>query len=996
MESVFYYPLTLHQGTASGSVVAPWVTDLPSGSGVTTQVVVLTQNESLSDGMYLWDGTQWRLVIPYVAIAESIISGAAIEVFYQMAAPYTQLPINATLWKNSVQTQGTTVTAGTSSVWGAAYVSAAGTGTVQTVNNVGPDGSGNVEIEIANIPGLQTALDNAGSVKTVDGQSPDGNGNIVVEATTNPTGTNGLSPVFDGGASTGNIILRQIVGGTGITAAIDGNGNIDLSNAGVLSVNGETGAVTGIAPLASPAFTGTPTAPTPTIGDDSQNLATTAFVQTALANGVANSIQVFEYTATAGQTSFPASFPPGAVVEVFRAGIVLQSNEYATNNAGPVVLNLGANAGDPVKIVATSPFAAADTVPTSGGTFTGQVYGVTANPGDNSTQFATTAFVDNAIAGISAGVTSFNTRTGAVVPATGDYTVSQVTGAAPLASPAFTGTPTAPTATAGTNTTQVATTAFVTAAVAAGGSGVTSFNTRTGAVVPATGDYTVAQVTGAAPLASPALTGTPTAPTATAGTNTTQLATTAFVTAAVAAGTAGVSSFNTRTGAVVPATGDYTVAQVTGAAPIASPTFTGVPAAPTATAGTSTTQVATTAFVGAAITAGGFLTTASAASTYAPLASPALTGNPTAPTATAGTNTTQVATTAFVTTAVAGVTSGYAPLASPTFTGTPAAPTATAGTSTTQIATTAFVGAAITAGGFLTTASAASTYAPLASPALTGTPTAPTATAGTNTTQVATTAFVTAAVFAAGGSYAPLASPAFTGTPTVPTASSGTDTTQAASTAFVYNATQVSTAVPLTNANVTLSAAQYGSAILNFTGTLTGNVVITFPTTGQWTLNNATTGAFTVTVSNGSGATFTVPQSASLEVFSLGSTGMVPSSSSSPVRFQSPAYSYTVSALGSVSGTQTLNLGSATEFTMTITGATTLAFTNTLGTNQSEVVYIRFTNAGSAAITWPSGAQFAGGTAPTFTTSGIDLIGVKYDTTSSTYFVFVIGLNMLT
>jgi hypothetical protein len=36
-----------------------------------------------------------------------------------------------------------------------------------------------------------------------------------------------------------------------------------------------------------------------------------------------------------------------------------------------------------------------------------------------------------------------------------------------------------------------------------------------------------------APLASPALTGTPTAPTATGGTNTTQIATTAFVTAAI-------------------------------------------------------------------------------------------------------------------------------------------------------------------------------------------------------------------------------------------------------------------------------------------------------------------------------------------------------------------------------------------------------------------------------------------------------------------------------
>jgi hypothetical protein len=75
----------------------------------------------------------------------------------------------------------------------------------------------------------------------------------------------------------------------------------------------------------------------------------------------------------------------------------------------------------------------------------------------------------------------------------------------------------------------------------------------------------------------------------------------------------------------------------------------------------------------------------------APLASPTLTGTPAAPTATAGTNTTQLATTAFVTTAAA----AKANLASPTLTGTPAAPTATVGTSTTQLATTAFVAAAV-------------------------------------------------------------------------------------------------------------------------------------------------------------------------------------------------------------------------------------------------------------------------------------------------------------
>lgn len=70
---------------------------------------------------------------------------------------------------------------------------------------------------------------------------------------------------------------------------------------------------------------------------------------------------------------------------------------------------------------------------------------------------------------------------------------------------------------------------------------------------------------------------------------------------------------------------------------------------------------------------------------------PSFTGLPLAPTAAAGTSTTQIATTAFVTTAD----NLKADIASPTFTGTPAAPTAASGTDTTQIATTEFVQDAI-------------------------------------------------------------------------------------------------------------------------------------------------------------------------------------------------------------------------------------------------------------------------------------------------------------
>ena len=75
---------------------------------------------------------------------------------------------------------------------------------------------------------------------------------------------------------------------------------------------------------------------------------------------------------------------------------------------------------------------------------------------------------------------------------------------APKDSPAFTGTPTAPTPASSDDSTKIATTAFIKAVL---------------------GGY--------APLSSPVLTGTPTAPTASTGNSSTQIATTAFVQASI-------------------------------------------------------------------------------------------------------------------------------------------------------------------------------------------------------------------------------------------------------------------------------------------------------------------------------------------------------------------------------------------------------------------------------------------------------------------------------
>jgi phage gp45-like len=213
-----------------------------------------------------------------------------------------------------------------------------------------------------------------------------------------------------------------------------------------------------------------------------------------------------------------------------------------------------------------------------------------------------------------------------------------------------------------------------------------------------------------APLASPAFTGTPTAPTAPANTANGQIATTFYV--------------DRQTDLL---------------APIASPAFSGAPTAPTPAIADNSTRIATTAWVlEQGFTAGG---------PFAPLNSPAFTGIPTGPTAPIHTANSQFATTLYTDR----VTDLLAPLASPTFTGTPIAPTAAANTANGQIATTLYVDRQT------------DLLAPLASPTFTGIPTAPTAALSTANSQVATTLYVDRQA----DLLAPLANPAFTGTASI-------------------------------------------------------------------------------------------------------------------------------------------------------------------------------------------------------------------------------------
>ena len=241
-------------------------------------------------------------------------------------------------------------------------------------------------------------------------------------------------------------------------------------------------------------------------------------------------------------------------------------------------------------------------------------------------------------------------------------------------SPAFTGTPTAPTAANGISTTQIATTQFV-------ANSINNIN-----------------LSAYAQLSSATFTGNVSGPTANLGTSTTQLATTAFVqntfadtanslyatklnavltgnaTAPTLANIFDTSNSIATTGWVQAMYNDVDYSKY--AARI-SPVLLGIPAANTAANGTSTTQLATTAFVQNTFANVDL-------SPFAPKANAALTGVPTAPTAISTTSTNQIATTNFV----------QLQKTSPAFTGVPTAPTAPALTANTQIATTAFVAAA--------------------------------------------------------------------------------------------------------------------------------------------------------------------------------------------------------------------------------------------------------------------------------------------------------------
>ena len=485
-------------------------------------------------------------------------------------------------------------------------------------------------------------------------------------------------------------ILRQVV--------LENTAKINVNTADILLK----------APLASPALTGIPTAPTAPNGTNSDQIATTAFVTSMLGvsgtggsnpnavslggdlGGIKESPTV---NTVGGVSSSTISTLPTAVasntasITSLEAKVQTNTVSITSNTDAITGLDTRVNSNTASITSETNRAIAAELVLTN--SVNANTNSITANTNSIVTNTASITSSISAISGLDLRVTS-NTN---------DLLLK-----APIASPSFTGIPTAPTAAAGTSTTQLATTEFVSTIL--GGTNTPDADATTKGKLKLTNDLggtadlpTVNSVGGVSSTTIATLPTSVAANTASITSLTNSVAAnTSSITFEISRAQNAESLLDTRilsnTVSITSNTSDIALR-----ATIASPSFTGTPTAPTAAAGTSTTQLATTEFVSNII--GGTITPDADATTKGKLKlTNDLGGTADLPTVnsvggvsstTIGTLPTSVASnTASITVNTSDI-ALRAPIASPSFTGIPTAPTAPAGSSTNQLATTAFV-----------------------------------------------------------------------------------------------------------------------------------------------------------------------------------------------------------------------------------------------------------------------------------------------------------------
>lgn len=89
-----------------------------------------------------------------------------------------------------------------------------------------------------------------------------------------------------------------------------------------------------------------------------------------------------------------------------------------------------------------------------------------------------------------------------------------------------------------------------------------------------------------------------------------------------------------------------------------------------------------------------------------------------------------------------------------------------------------------------------------------------------------------------------------------------------------------------------------------------------------------------------------------------------------------------------------IDLSLGNYFTKTISGTTTLTVSSVPSSGSAGSLILELTNGGSATVNWWTGVEWPGGTAPTLTTAGRDVLGFFTYDGGTTWTGLVLGLDM--
>jgi hypothetical protein len=184
---------------------------------------------------------------------------------------------------------------------------------------------------------------------------------------------------------------------------------------------------------------------------------------------------------------------------------------------------------------------------------------------------------------------------------------------------------------------------------------------------------------------------------------------------------------------------------------------------------------------------------------------------------------------------------------------------------------------------------------------------------------------------------------------------------------------------------LTLTDSQIQNAVLELSGSLTGNKSIVVPTRDRvFAVYNATTGAFTLTVKTASGTGITIDQ---------GTRAFLYCNSTDVYQLTEGTQVYQTVQVKTYAATTAINWSQGSYARITLTGNVTFTFSGAVD-GQRLVLEIIQDATGSRTITWPASVVFGSDVTsyvPSTTGSLRDFVGLLYNATSGKYYVVSIA-----